>query len=291
MNKNKFLALGAIVLGTLAFTACSSDDEGPATAELSMEVVGLETLTAGARYEGWIVVDGTPVSTGTFTSTTNNQTFRVNAAQLNDATEFIISIESDNDPAPSDTKLLSGSFNGNQANLNVNALVADFSNSSVSGKFVIASPTDDNAENEENGIWFMDPNGAVVSPGLSLPTLQKGWWSYEGWVVFNGIPVTTGKFKNIDGPDASSPYSGNLNAPPFPGEDFLNNAPSGLTFPADGDVRGKEVLISIEPDPDYDQATPFFVKPLKGMAGQALAPEISIMAKNDTGPIGKVTRP
>jgi hypothetical protein len=47
--------------------------------------------------------------------------------------------------------------------------------------------------------------------------------------------------------------------PPFPGEDFLVNAPSGLTFPTD--LSGTTQVISIEPDPDNSSA-PFLLKPL-----------------------------
>jgi hypothetical protein len=49
--------------------------------------------------------------------------------------------------------------------------------------------------------------------------------------------------------------------PPFPGEDFLFNAPAGLTFPTD--LMGGVAVISIEPSPD-NSADPFTLKPLVG---------------------------
>jgi hypothetical protein len=85
---------------------------------------------------------------------------------------------------------------------------------------------------------------------------------YEGWAVIDGIPVTTGKFTDINAADKAAPYSETVApGPPFPGEDFLLNAPSGTTFPTD--LAGKTVVISVEPSPD-NSAAPFVLKPLVG---------------------------
>lgn len=287
--KKRMMAIGMIALTTLGVVSCSKDD-GPPTATLTMEVVGLEALTNGARYEGWIIVDGEAISTGKFTSTSNTQNFTAVASQLSEATSFVLSVEppNDSDPGPSDTKLLSGNFNGTTAEIRVNNAIGDFS--SVSGKFVMASPTDTTMDNDQNGIWFMDPNGGSPIAGLDLPILPQGW-KYEGWVVIDNTPVSTGTFSSLSGVDDASPYSGNQPAPDFPGEDFINNAPSPLTFPQDGDIRGKQVVISVEPSPDYDQAGPFFFKPLVGIAGQDLAPAVNTLGSNGTGPFGTVKRP
>lgn len=53
--------------------------------------------------------------------------------------------------------------------------------------------------------------------------------------------------------------------PPFPGEDYLENAPAGLTFPTD--LAGGTAVISIEPFPD-DSPAPFTFKPLVGSIPQ-----------------------
>ena len=50
--------------------------------------------------------------------------------------------------------------------------------------------------------------------------------------------------------------------PPFPGEDYLVNAPMGLTFPTN--LAGGTAVISIEPDPD-NSPNPFTLKPLVKM--------------------------
>ena len=93
-----------------------------------------------------------------------------------------------------------------------------------------------------------------------MPTLPAGW-AYGGWAVTGGEPVTTGRFTAVDVADLAAPFSGPTAGPPFPGEDFLMNAPAGLVFPTD--LAGGLAVISIEPEPD-DSPAPFTLKPLMG---------------------------
>jgi len=263
MIRKMFLALS--IIGLIVSSCNSDDDNNPATANLTLNLDGLEELGNDFVYEGWIIVDGSPVSTGVFSSVTFPQSFTVDAAQLDAATTFVLSIEPavDNDPAPAATKILVGDFSGNSANVNSNGTVADFSNST--GKYILATPTDTDDTNEASGIWFLDNSSGSAVAGLSLPTLQPGW-NYEGWAVINGMPVSTGTFLNADTADdnaSSSPYKGDAgNGPPFPGEDYLQNAPSGLLFPTD--LKGMTIVISVEPSPD-NSALPFTLKPLAHM--------------------------
>ena len=117
------------------------------------------------------------------------------------------------------------------------------------GKYIIAAPTGTGATEEEfSGIWFLDNSSGSAVAGLDLPELTAGW-KYEGWVVIDGTPLTTGTFTGCRcAADEGAPFSGTNPGPSYPGEDFLVNAPSGLTFPTD--LRGKTVVISIEPVPD-----------------------------------------
>lgn len=288
----KRILVVALSIVSLLITSCSSDD-GPPTSNLTLELIGLEPLTGGASYEAWLVVDGEPVSINKFSSVGTTTVFPVVTTTLESATEFFLSIEAPNDadPKPSKTRILTGTFTGSVAQVVSTTVMADFS--SVSGKFVMATPTDNVSDNDEFGIWFEDPSGIQVAPGLDLPPLADGW-KYEGWVVLtkNGtsFPVSTGTFSDETTFDDASPYSGNGNAPDYPGEDFINSAPQGLTFPEDGDVRGKMVVISVEPSPDYDQATPFFIKPLTGTAQQNVAPAINTLTANNNVPFGRVVR-
>jgi len=266
MIKKMFLSVLAI--GFLA-TSCSSDDDNssdaPTNSELVLNLNGLEALGADFVYEGWIIVDGSPVSTGTFTSVSFPQTFIVNTAQLNSATTFVLSIEPaiDPDPAPAATKILAGDFSGTLANVNSNAIVGDFSTST--GTYILATPTDTDDTNEESGVWFLDNSSGSAVTGLDLPTLNDGW-VYEGWAVLDGTPISTGTFLDpaaADNNAATSIFKGDAgNGPGYPGEDYLQNAPAGMTFPTD--LRGATIVISVEPSPD-NSPLPFTLKPLAHM--------------------------
>lgn len=258
-----FLAILAI--GIFATSCSNDDDNAPTNANLTIDLNGLEALGSDYVYEGWIIVDGAPVSTGTFSSVAFPQTFSVNADQLSNASTFVLSIEPavDSDPAPADTKLLVGDFSGNSANVDSAGIVADFA--SVSGKYILATPTDSDMTNEASGIWFLDNSSGSAVAGLSLPTLSAGW-QYEGWVVFDGIPVSTGTFLDAamaDDNAATSPFKGSAgNGPGYPGEDYLMGTAAGVTFPTD--LKGKTVVISVEPSPD-NSSDPFALKPLAHM--------------------------
>ncbi|XCF07383.1 anti-sigma factor [Tamlana crocina] len=246
-------------------TSCSKSDDGQTTARLTLNLNGLEELGDDFVYEGWIIVDGSPVSTGTFSSAVFPQSFNVDADQLEKATTFVLSIEPaiDPDPAPADTKILAGDFSGNQANVSSAGIVADFGD--ASGKYILATPTDGEDNNEFSGVWFLDLTSGSPAVGLDLPTLSDGW-KYEGWAVIDGVPVSSGTFTDVadfDDNAMTTPFKGDLNdGPPYPGEDYLQNAPSGLTFPTD--LRGATVVISVEPYPDNSPA-PFTLKPLAHM--------------------------
>ncbi|MDG1731280.1 MAG: anti-sigma factor [Algibacter sp.] len=287
MIKKMFLALFALGIFT---TSCSNDDDNaPANANLTIDLNGLEALGSDYVYEGWIIVNGVPVSTGTFSSVAFPQVFSVEADQLSSATRFVLSIEPSNDPnpAPADTKLLVGDFVGNSASVNTD-IVGDFS--SAAGAFFLRTPTDEtgtNNGNDENGVWFGTP-GMPPTPNFVLPTLPAGW-AYEGWVVGDNGPITTGTFNAFNTADVFDDFSETSQAgPPVPGEDFFLNAPAGETFPLD--VRGRTVVISVEPIPD-DSPAPFAIKPLVGTAGQDTAPATYNFGQNLTSlPWGEVNR-
>lgn len=296
MIKKMFLGLA---LGFFA-VSCSSDDDATATtANLNVNLNGLENLGANFVYEGWIIVNGNPVSTGTFSvndaGTLSKTSFIVDAAQLAAATKFVLSIEPavDPDPAPAPTKLLAGDFAGNTATVGIEPVISSGSFDNSSGVFFLRTPTDElpgsgNNGNDQYGVWFGTP-GMPPTSGLNLPTLADGW-KYEGWVVVDGVgPLTTGTFTEFTTADDSNGFSGAENnaGPPIPGEDFLRNAPNGFTFPLD--VRGRTVVISIEPSPDNSPA-PFLLKPLVGTAGNETAPATNNLSPNASFPTGTIVR-
>ena len=265
-----------IVLATLAFVACEKEmedlemNEKSAKSKLDLSFDGLSPLGPDFRYEGWLIVNGMPVSTGKFNITPSGQMspriFNVKNDYVENATMFVLSIEPqpDNDPGPSSTKILGGVFDNGMADLSiahVAALGTDFA--AAMGKYILATPTNGANTNEKSGIWFLDLSSGGPMEGLDLPILPDGW-IYEGWTVIDGVPVTSGKFMDTSGMvDKFDGYSSQENpGPPFPGEDYLMNAPSGLSFPTD--ISGGVAVISVEPYPD-NGAEPFAIKPLAGM--------------------------
>jgi hypothetical protein len=293
----KRMMVAAIAAGMLAFAACDDDmTTNPTTSTLKLAFTGLEDLGANAQYEGWIMVNGAPKSTGTFTvdgsGNLSKSEFSVASGDVSAATGFILTIEPkpDPDPAPSDVHILAGDFAANSANLTVghqSALGNTFA--SASGKFILATPTDGAMNtNENSGIWFLELVNEMPMVGLSLPMLPAGW-KYEGWAVINGTPVTTGTFTAVNMADQSAPFSGATPGPPFPGEDFLMNAPAGLTFPTN--LSGGMAVITIEPSPD-NSPMPFTLKPLTGSipAGAGDHVVYTMGANTASFPTGTATR-
>ncbi len=284
----KILVLTTLILGVI-ITSCSSDD-GPPTANLQLETIGLQALTGGTTYQGWLIVDGQPKPTEKFTNPSGTINFNMLVSDLEDATQFVLTIEpvGDNDNVPSAAKILTGNFTGTAAPLDFESVVTDLS--VTSGQFFLATPTDDVADNDEFGVWFMD---GASAPGLNLPDLASGW-KYEGWVDFGNKIVSTGTFSSEEVTDDGNFFKGSGGTVPgFPGEDFLiipSQIPlTGITFPAS--VLSKRVFITVEPFQDNDPA-PFFIEPLSATAGITTGPDNPVvMISNTAIPSGRVTRP
>ncbi|WP_417603228.1 hypothetical protein [Owenweeksia hongkongensis] len=298
MKKSVIWAMAALMTTAIACDKEDNDDNNSSTtSSLKMNISNLGELGADERYEGWIIVNGSPVSTGTFSVSSSgapSQTsFEVVASDLEAATDYVLSIEPfpDNDPAPSAIKIAGGSFSGNNAAVSVNhpaALNADFN--TASGKYILATPTTTDMSDENSGIWFLDISSGSPMTGLNLPELPTGW-VYEGWVVLHGEPITTGRFTDVDMADMAAPFSGSdASGPPFPGEDFVTNAPSPHTFPTD--LKGATAVISIEPEPD-NSPMPFAFKPLVNMISSSAMDHVTYDLNNQVSsnfPMGTVTK-
>ena len=246
-----------------------ADDDFLALADIStnvnLEFEGLEPLGDAFVYEGWVIIDDEPYSTGRFIVDADGNNEYLTGSAIEDvsgASTFVLSIEpaEGDDPAPSTVRLLAGDFVDGEADLSVGhpaALGNDFSD--ASGQFILATPSTESTDDELYGAWFIDiVDGAPVA-GLDLPELPEEW-IYEGWVVIDGQAVSTGRFVDPAGPDDFDGFGGDdAPAPPFPGEDFIQNAPEGLEFPAN--LAESTVVISIEPADD-DSDAPFTLKPL-----------------------------
>ena len=294
----KTITTYTMALLTGAFLIACNDDDDPSNnvQDLTLNASNLPTSLTTEAYEGWIIVEGAPVSTGTFTvdasGTPSQSTFSVDRAMLESATAFVLSIEPvpDTDPAPSNIKILGGDFAGSSANLSAShaaALGTDLG--SAMGNYILATPTTATDTDELSGLWFLDLSSGSPAVGLTLPDLGSNW-KYEGWAVIDGTPVTSGTFSDVDVADDSAPFSGPDPGPPFPGEDFVSNAPVGLSFPTD--LTGSTVVISIEPSPDNDPS-PFLFKPLIASVSNSAQDHVTYAMDNQVSsnfPTGSATR-
>ena len=269
MKKIKLVII--VFLGFLTFSGCSKDDDNPstrATGDLNLTITGLEDLGSDYAYEGWLIVGGNPVSAGVFNVDSSGDlsqtSFSIDKSDLDNATGYVITIEPspDNDAGPSEVHILSGEFSDtNSAALTIDhdaALGEDFLDST--GSYFLATPSDnDFSLNESSGVWWIIEGDDALEPALSLPSLPSAW-TYEGWAVVNGQPLSTGKFSSPIGADDFSGFSAlDEETPDFPGEDFLINATDGFDFPAE--LLGSKIVISVEPIPENSPA-PFLLKPL-----------------------------
>lgn len=264
----------------LVLAACGGNDSPP---RLELTLQGLDNLGAQAVYEGWLVVDGAPVSTGRFSvddqGRASQTRFDVTTAQAERATAFVLTIEpaQADVPAPADTHLLAGDFNtsSREAPLGIaHAAALGTDLSTARGSFFLGTPTSESLDDEAQGLWWVQVVDGVPQPGLMLPQLPAGW-VYEGWVVVNGSPVSTGRFSSttMSDADGAGPTAGPLGAPPFPGQDFIN-PPRALP--------GGSAVISVEPFPDNSPA-PFTLKPLSGLIGAGTGPAMLQSVANTVG--------
>ena len=293
--RSKFFSAIATFATLAALAGCEtgSDNPVPMTGRaLRIVANGFPNLKNGMLYEGWAILGGTPITTGKFN--VNAAGKMINAVgtvipngefslgtDISAATALVITIEPavDPDPGPTDTHFLAGNITAGTATLTAGGAQALGNNfATAMGKFVLATPTNGMNTNEKSGVWFLDLSSGAPAQGLNLPTLPAGW-QYEGWTIVGGVPLTTGKFTNINAADLSAPFSGAMAGPPFPGEDYLMNAPAGLTFPLD--LSGAKVAITIEPSPD-DSPGPFLFKPLSGDIPAGAMDNVTFAMTNDS---------
>lgn len=266
MNTLTRIALYSVMASSLV--ACGGDDNDNDFAQMTITPTYLEALGDEYNYEGWIIVGGVPVSTGTF-DVEGNQTvpssFSLDQDMAAQATTFILTIEPEvgDVPEPSAVHIIAGDLVDGRTTAVTShgaALATDFS--AVEGTFILATPSNGNATPNQ-GIWFLDNSSGMAMAGLTLPTLPAGW-KYEGWVVNDG-PISTGTFTNVAmaDSDGAGTTAGPNPTPGFPGQDFITPAL---------DLVGKTAVISVEPDPDNSSA-PFSLKPLVAVIEDTTSPQ------------------
>ena len=288
MNKFLFISISCTSLLACGGTEADMSDD----ASLQLEMSTLPDLGADFVYEGWLIVDDSPVSTGSFVidgdGAPTPASFTASAEDAANATLFVLTIEpaNDPDPAPSSTHILAGAFDGEVATLSIDhpaALATDFTD--ATGSFILATPTTGDSSLPAQGIWFLAP-GDTPSSSLQLPDLPAGW-VYEGWVAGESGATSTGRFTSASGMDSdgAGPSKGpSGDGPAFPGADFINPA----MVLNDG---GTAAVISVEPDPDTSP-DPFLMKPLVlSPIGSEVAPVMQAMDNNasNTNPSARIT--
>ena len=297
MNCLRTIALSTAAVAALAAPALAQQPS------LDLTLVGVAPLGGGHTYEGWAIVGGEPVSTGRFIVNdeglmldTDGQvipggTMRLDGLDPATVEAVVLTIEpaNDPDPAPSAAKYLGGPVVDGTATLTTSfdgAFGTDFG--AAFGNYVLATPSNGKDSDELAGIWWLEPQSPTdMDAGLSLPDLPQGW-VYEGWVVLDGTPVSTGRFSSVLEADDFAGFSGDEATPPFPGEDLLTNAPDGMTFPAN--LQGAMAVVSVEPAEDDDPA-PFAIKPLAGAIPADAEPGTVYKMENKAGglPSGTAT--
>ncbi len=283
------IVLSFIVLITIY--SCGSKDEST----LSVSFVGLGDLGSEYAYEGWLIIDGIAHSAGVFNIDNQGNpfpsSFDFNERELQKATAYILTIEPSPDPDPTASSLhiLAGDFYGSTADLSIthtSALATDFS--TVAGSYILTTPTDDLMTNELSGIWFTSKD-SLDGISLSLPRLPSNW-IYESWAIIDDVPLSMGKFNKVDSADRAQPYSGSNFGFNFPGEDFLQNAPSGISFPTN--LSRSTIAITVEPIPDNSNE-PFSIAPLVSTIDSLAVEGRSYLLNNNVLngiPTGTITR-
>ncbi|MBW7997290.1 MAG: hypothetical protein FVQ81_12110 [Candidatus Glassbacteria bacterium] len=270
MPRIKLLILSILITIT-GVAGCGGDDGGGTTApvESTKFTFSLNNFSPldSAHYKAWALIGQFGYPLGVFDINPAGQMVDTSGAQvagnsfsanlpLEDIDGIGVTVEPDDGSTTGPTALfLGGAVSGGSTTISVGhgaGLGEDFSG--ISGKYILATPTDGTDSDEFSGIWFLDNSSGVAVSGLTLTDISLAGWKYQGWVNVGGTYISTGTFSSPTARDDSANYSGSQTAPSFPGEDFLNNAPDGVTFPLD--LRGQTALITMELFPDPAPAAP-----------------------------------
>jgi hypothetical protein len=251
----------------------------------------------GAFYEVWVVFGERKISAGSFNVSEDGELVDGfgHPARFHSprnparADAIVVTIEPlpDDDVEPSGIAVLAGTPRDDRARLRFPTRLG-----SLEGSFILATPTDSEPSNETSGVWFLDP-ATGPGPSLTLPDLPDNW-VWEGWAVTQGSPLSSGRFTSASGADNSSSFSGPLEGPAFPGEDFVANLPPEISPPVDLADGSSTIVLTIEPDlvgTDPTGAGPFSIKPALADVplGAADHQSISLVRDLSTVPRGRAS--
>ncbi|MCL4498647.1 MAG: hypothetical protein M1335_00115 [Chloroflexi bacterium] len=281
MRKRRAVKVAVLAVLVMLLTALNAPIAGafgrsgtPKTVNVSQ--TNMPRLTSG-EYAAWASVNGKNVLLGEFTVNSNGKIVGLNGKELGsfttsqdltNTTEVFVTVEKSklNGRGPSNTRILQGSVSNNSASLK---FPVDFSNASGTVVLAIMSkPIDGNMVPLTNGAWFVKMSGNKAGKGLNIPNAPGGW-QYGGWASKNNMmPLRIGMFTSPTQADNFNGFGSALSQPDFPGQNFLQNAPNGYTFPLN--LQGSIIWVTLEPNPGTGQS-PFplvlFKKNIPGNQG------------------------
>lgn len=280
-----------MIAWAVSLSACvqGTTDPSDVASLVDLTFEGLQPLSGGLKYQAWAVTQRSGVFQGVpflvfnvspsgalmdpvqDTVITGPFVVRIGTRDI-EGIAISLELTQGEFTSSSYSYLLGGEVEGKVAQLELAPWMGlNMDLSGMTGRYVLETPTDGEGEDELAGIWFLDRSGGTPVPGLELPEAVAGW-TYEGWVVVGTDTLSTGKFSAASGADLANRYCGEEAAPPFPGEDFLLDPPTGVAFPFH--LPGAKVFVTLEPWQSWDlePLSPFFLRLLEGEIPRSAVP-------------------
>ena len=290
-----------ILMLTFLLAGCDGGDvveQKVAQVQVRIEIEDLPVLHNGFQYRVWARRGFEYLATEGFNKAPNGgylngagqfvQNSFVFEDDISEADLIVLSIESKAGAGeePSGSIIMAGEVVNSVAQMSTaHRLALGTSFASAAGSFMLFNNTIGAAPTDISGVWFASNAGGSTTGSLSLPELPAEW-VYEGWVNVGGTMLSTGTFSRTDRNDDNRRYS-ESDTPQFPGEDFLIDAPQGVTFPLN--PSGGTVMVTVEPVPD-DRPEPFGITVLSGAIPASPAARTPYaMTGAVTAPSGKIT--
>ena len=143
----------------------------------------------------------------------------------------------DRDSAPSESIILEGKFKPDDLTVVLGFKMMDLSD--IGGTFRLATPSDYESDNEENGIWFYQVKDGKEIPSLKLPFAVQGW-IYEACIKKDYQYISLGEIGDVYNPDLNNKHSASNLLIKYPGEDFLQDPPKDIKFPMNLNASGEK---------------------------------------------------
>jgi hypothetical protein len=296
MKSLKYFIFAILVFSGIYFYSCDDAGQIPTNMPKGQVSFGQNNLkpldqTADGVYQLWIALDtanqrewfsagrfnvtsqGGLVAEGGGTLTLN---FSGDTNRLHLASHSLVTLEKDNDGAPSPYRIISGpltisgdeitgdlKMSGAEALGNLGITLGAAGPPYAYGDYILYSPTTNNA-NCLQGLWFCDTAGVShFNNGNPGGLTITGGWVYEAWLINNQTQqlLSIGRFTSFNGADSDGPGG----CPgPFPGNAFSKPGQDWISCGQVSNLNNGTygVFITMEPSSN-DDAAPFFLKLFK----------------------------